>query len=109
VFKLVGFAFKFFVLGLVVLIIGNWLTWRGATISDQVKTQMAKAERSSAVRSAKPWFENLKKSVLPGGAEKPSAADKKRTDKVEAYPATEDHIDDSEKAALRSMLRKKSI
>ncbi len=38
--KLIWMIVKILLFSLIVLVLGNWLTWDGKSLSDQVKTQM---------------------------------------------------------------------
>ena len=60
------FFFKFLILTAVILILGNWLQWRGRTLSDQVKTSMAHAEKSELLLGARKWADGLTQDARKG-------------------------------------------
>ncbi|MDR3608558.1 MAG: hypothetical protein P4M08_14435 [Oligoflexia bacterium] len=48
--KLIGWLIKASLFAAVVLVLGNLIHWRGQTVSDQVKTQLTRAEKSPTAR-----------------------------------------------------------
>jgi hypothetical protein len=53
--RLLSFLIKLSIFGVVILMLGHVVTWKGKTISDQVKTQMSHAERMDLVGQVKTW------------------------------------------------------
>jgi len=51
-FKLMGFLMKTALFALLILIMGQIIRWNGRTVSDQVKSHLAQAKRSTAVQDA---------------------------------------------------------
>lgn len=68
--RLIGFFLKVSLFSIIVLILGNLVRWEGRTISDQVKTQMAHAERSSLLGEIRHWAEQLTREARKGGFKK---------------------------------------
>lgn len=64
--KLLGATIKLGILSLIVLVLGNWLHWGGKSISDQIKTGMAHAEKTPWVSDAKDWASTLSEDVRNG-------------------------------------------
>lgn len=52
-FKLLFKGFWLVVFVAIVLVAGNLISWEGKTVSDQVRTQMAKVERTDTYRQAR--------------------------------------------------------
>ncbi len=53
--RLIGWAIKLGLFAAIVLVLGHVVTWKGQTISDQVKTQISHAERMDLVGQVKHW------------------------------------------------------
>ncbi len=53
--KAVWFIFKFSLLTIVILLVGSHVTWKGKTISDQVKSQVASAKKSTWGKEISAW------------------------------------------------------
>ncbi len=51
-FKLMGFLMKTALFALLILVMGQVIRWNGRTVSDQVKSHLAQAQRSTAVQDA---------------------------------------------------------
>ena len=47
-FKALGFLIKLTLLSVTILVIGNRVSWDGKTLSDHVRAQVTRAERSDA-------------------------------------------------------------
>ncbi|MEK6578827.1 MAG: hypothetical protein AABZ55_06340 [Bdellovibrionota bacterium] len=58
--RLLGWLIRAAVFALVVLVLGNWFQYKGKTLSDQVRTGMAQAERTSVYKEAKTWANQVK-------------------------------------------------
>lgn len=57
---------KIAVFSLIVLVLGNWLQWRGKTVSDQVKTQLSHAQRSEIAGQVRGWATQLTQDAKEG-------------------------------------------
>ncbi|MFZ9595645.1 MAG: hypothetical protein ACO3A2_06155 [Bdellovibrionia bacterium] len=69
--RFIQFLIRITVMSLLILVLGNALQWRGRTISDQVKIQMAHAERSETFESLQHWAQKLSKEAKQGFFKKP--------------------------------------
>ena len=87
---------KVAVFSLIVLALGNWIHWRGRTISDQVKVNISHAEQltGEVADNAKTWVEEKKKQAENALGEA----------KEKAQEAPE-HIAPSERQKLRALIR----
>ena len=65
-FKLIGALIKAALFALAILVLGNLIRWDGRTISDHVRAQTAKLERSNAVKDARGWAEKLSEDAKEG-------------------------------------------
>ena len=74
--RLIGWLCKVILFTAVVLVLGNWFHWGGKSISDQVKTGMAHAEKNPWISDAKDWAtsvtEDVKMGILKNGGKKAS-------------------------------------
>jgi hypothetical protein len=89
---------------LVVLIIGNIVRWNGKTISDQVKTQIAHAERSETLTTAKEWTSRLARDAKKGIEKKTGLILQPILTKEEGN-SDESKIPSSERQKLRALIR----
>lgn len=51
--RILGIAFKFTLFTCLVLVLGQLIHWRGRSVSDQVKTTLASAQRSPQIKKVK--------------------------------------------------------
>ncbi len=58
-FRLIGFIVKTTLFALIVLILGQLLSWNGKSVSDQIKTQLSQAEHTEVVQNIKGWTQKL--------------------------------------------------
>lgn len=76
-FRLIGFVIKVALFSLTVIVISNWVHWRGRTISDQVRLQLSHAEHSPAVQKlpsdVKSWVQKKTRAVRNGRWDSSSA------------------------------------
>ena len=93
-FRALFWVLKVAIFSLIVLALGNWVHWRGKTISDQVKTNLSHAEQitGEAAENAKTWVEEKKREAL---------GDYKKVAKENAP----EHIAPSERQKLRALIR----
>jgi hypothetical protein len=61
-----GWLIKLTLFSIFVLILGNWIHWNGKTVSDQVKTQIAHAERSDFAGTIRRWTNNVAQDARKG-------------------------------------------
>ncbi len=55
----IKFVIKITVFSIVVLVLGNWVKYKGSTLSDQVKSHLSFAERTDTGSKIKKWTGNL--------------------------------------------------
>ena len=84
-FRAIGFLIKISLFSLLVLILGNWIRWNGVTISDQIKFQMAHAEKSAVWMNITQWSENMVHDARDGFKKKPQL----RSTELEDHPSSE--------------------
>jgi hypothetical protein len=53
--RAVRFTLKLALFAVVVLVLGNWIHWKGHSVSDQVRIQMSHAERAPIVDNVRDW------------------------------------------------------
>lgn len=86
--KAIGWVLKTTVFAVVILILGNWIRWDGKTVSDQVKSKMAFATRSSpSVEKTMKQMKSLKDRISTGN------------------PAESEQISQAEREKLRSLMK----
>ena len=73
-FKLVGFFVKIILFSAMILVLGQLIHWKGKTVSDQVRTHLAQAQRSTAAKKARGIVVDLADDVTIGAAKAKSAA-----------------------------------
>lgn len=95
-FKALFWVVKVAVFSLIVLALGNWIHWRGRTISDQVNTNISHAEQltGEVAENAKTWVVQKKKQA------ENALGDVSR--KTQEAP---EHIAPSERQKLRALIR----
>ena len=98
-FKTIGAMIKFGLFALVIVIISHMIHWDGETLSDQVKSSMAKAERTSlyqdVTHKSSEIVESIKDQVLPTKTRKNISKKSKKLDE----------FTDREKLKLREIIR----
>ena len=116
-FKLLGLTIKVLIFSLIVLVLANWAQWRGRTISDQVKTQLAHAERSRLAgqvgEKVKGWAELASESAHAGVTGLRERAERKWNGQEAGAPAAASDEDEpaperipaSEKQKLKALIR----
>lgn len=77
-----GFIFRVSLYTLVVLMLGNWIEWKGRTLNDQIKYGMAHAERTSVFRQMRNWANDITREAKVG-------FQKKEAETSEEIPASE--------------------
>lgn len=100
--KVLGLLFKFSLFSILVLVLGNVLSWNGRTISDQVRTSLSQVERaadkaggSEVVEEVKDWTGKLVRDARDGagkrfsGNKESAAATTNKADAKEEIPSTE--------------------
>ncbi len=65
-FKLIGALIKTALFALIILLLGNLVRWDGRTISDHVRAQTAKLERSNSFKGARGWAEKISEDAKEG-------------------------------------------
>ena len=106
-FKIIFTTLKIAVFAAIVLALGNWIEWRGQTLSDQVRTGMAQASRvdwqGKAKNAVNSWVETAKsyRAVSNNAAHPPKAV------KAPAIARVQDAEDltSSERQKLRNLIR----
>ncbi len=91
--KLFGFFIKFSFFSILVLILGNWLSWDGMTISDQIKLKMSHAEESGILESVRDWADKISRDAKKGFQNKVSQV------------STPEEIPSSERQKLKALIR----
>ena len=109
-FRAFFWVVKVALFSIIVLAIGNWVHWRGKTISDQVQTNIAHAEKitGEAAENAKSWVVEKKKQAENAlGNAKESAQEAVKNSKAsESEDSNEpEKIAPSERQKLRALIR----
>ena len=91
--KLLGLFIKLALFAVFVLVLGNWLQWRGKSISDQVKLGMSHAEHTQTFSQIKKWATTVSHEAQLG------------FQKRESETSSKEDIPDSERQKLRSLIR----
>src|SRR6185312_9150448 len=87
--KALGWTLKIAMFAALVLVLGNYIHVGGRTVSDQVRTGLAHAERSDLASDVKDWATRLTKDARKGASRH----------------AREAEIPSSEKQKLRDLIR----
>lgn len=95
-FKLGWRVIKLTLFALIIVIVANLIQWKGITISDQIKLQMAKTEQAEVVSQVKAWTKQLTRDAREGVLE--------RSKNSEETNQTSETFSPSEKEKLRSLL-----
>src|SRR5277367_1749199 len=95
-FRAIFWVMRLAIFSVIVLALGNWIHWRGKTISDQVQVNLSHAEQMTgqAAENAKTWVVEKKKQ-----AENALGDAKQKTEDVP------EHIAPSERQKLRALIR----
>jgi hypothetical protein len=97
-----GTVFKIALFSVVVLLLGNWIRFGGKTISDQVRTQMAHAERSPLVTTVKGWTERLR---LPSETRQDRIEHKINPAVLNSAAMRDEEIGATERQKLKALIR----
>jgi hypothetical protein len=65
-FRLLGWLLKSLVFAVVVLVAAHYIRWEGRTISDQISTHLARAERSETARKVREFTGSLAEDAKKG-------------------------------------------
>lgn len=84
---------------IVIVVLANWIQWKGKTVSDQIKIQMAHAERTDLVTKVRTWTKNLADDATRG------AMNKLEYEKKKLENQGAESIPPSEKQKLRSLIQ----
>ena len=68
--KAIATLFKMLVFSILVLMIGNWVSWSGRTLSQHVETQVSRAEKSELVTRAVQWTRDTAEDARAGVTKK---------------------------------------
>jgi hypothetical protein len=109
----VGWMIKLTLFSILVLVLGNYVHWNGKSVSDQVKTQLAHAERSQFAGSIRRWTGNvtrdakrgahLQKAAVLGGEENRKRSEGRTSMRSEERP--QEKIQASERQKLRALIQ----
>lgn len=103
---LISTLFKTLFFAGIVLILGSLIKWDGRTISDQVKTGVAKAERSPWLKKTQNWVIEQKKDWLEPSQRKPLQRNKNNTAQSQRWDGpNEQHPTYREREKLRSLIQ----
>ncbi len=102
-FKAIGWLIKLSLFTTLVLVLGNYFKWGGKTVSDQVKTQMSKAE-SLELPSIPPSVRGWTRSLV-GDAKRGAKSSKPRPIENELRPEDGTEIPSSERQKLKTLIR----
>lgn len=100
-FKAIGWLIKVSIFVVLVLILGNWLEFRGKTVSDQVKTHLSHAERSEFAHKLRSWAGDLTEDARVGAPRKISS--ETRTGSGAARSGED--LPSAERQKLRALIR----
>ena len=90
--KIIMFLFKVGILAAIVLVLGNVIEWRGKTVSDQIKTQWAQAQRTEIANQIRDWASKITQDSAQGVRKKQDAQESPE-------------ISSSERQKLRALIR----
>lgn len=95
---------KVAVFSIIVLALGNWIHWRGRTISDQVKTNISHAEQLTGemTENAKTWVVEKKRQAENALVDAKESAQDSIKEKTQDAP---ERIAPSERQKLRALIR----
>ncbi len=107
-----GWLIKITLFSLLILFLGNWIHWNGKTVSDQVKTQIAHAERSDIATSIRKWTGNVTHDVRHQARKPARHASPETSDDTASYKSGEpaevtpmEKIPSSERQKLRALIQ----
>jgi uncharacterized membrane protein YhiD involved in acid resistance len=100
---------KYSLIALLIIVLANWIQWKGKTVSDQIKTQMAQAEQSTIFKKAQHWKNSVSVDIKKGVIVKlhneqiklMNSLDETKSKQVE----TKEIIPSTEKEKLRSLIQ----
>jgi hypothetical protein len=98
--RALGLVFKLAIFSIIVLALGNKLHLGDRTISDQIQSQMAQAERSSIYNDAKNWTEDLLEDVKKGATRLRELQKQRRE-----TPVRNENILPTERQKLRALIQ----
>jgi hypothetical protein len=98
--RLLGWLIKLGVFATIVLVLGHVVTWKGKTISDQVKTQLSHAERTDLVGKVKRWSKEIDSTPLNLGTGSGGTAPK-----TGAGKDTAEELLSSERQKLKALIQ----
>jgi hypothetical protein len=100
-FKAIGWLLKLTIFAALVLVLGNYFKWGGKTVSDQVKTQMAKAQSLEVPTAVQGWASELISDTGQGSRKGPVL----RKAEKEQRPEEGTDIPSSERQKLKTLIR----
>ena len=68
--KAIGFVIKLCIFSVFTLVIGNWITWNGETLSERVQTQVSRMEGSDMADHVRGWTRKLTDDARSGFGKK---------------------------------------
>lgn len=98
--RAISFVFKFLIFSALVLVLGNWIKVGNKTISDQVKTEMAQAERSEFVGKVRGWANRISQDSRLGQLKKIQLNEKSASPENRVT----ENITPSERQKLKSLI-----
>jgi len=107
--KLIGWVIKTTIFAAVILVLGNWIHWKGTTLSDHIKTQMAQVDRHAPIELSK-----IHLNQLPEAAKniiRESRIESKKSASTRGQPSTarahdsRDRISTQDQAQFRALLK----
>ena len=101
-FRAIGWLIKVSIFAAVILVLGNYFKWGGRTVSDQVKTQMAKAETLEVPDTVRGWTRGILGDARRG-ARISNTLLRPRT--IEQRPEEGTEIPSSERQKLKALIR----
>lgn len=109
-FRLIGFLLKAAFVTALILVLGQVVRWEGRTISDQIKTRLAKAEESPLVEKVSGWAESWVTERKTAARRAPQLGEKPRPAVADRPIAATDpgdggEIPSSERQKLRELIR----
>jgi hypothetical protein len=98
--RAIFFVIKLVAFSALVLVLGNLIRWDGRTVSDQIRTRLAHAERSELTTEVRDWAGNLVSDARQGARKKQAAPALSGRGNSES-----DSITSSERQKLRALIR----
>jgi hypothetical protein len=109
--KAIGWLIKLTLFSVLILVLGNWIQWKGKSVSDQVKTQISHAERSDFANSIRRWTGDVAQDARKGARRKSvrsvSVEEETEVTSEEPHPAAKpmESIHSSERQKLRALIQ----